>query len=319
MNNQMTQPLVAVASRSFSADPFLKKEITQKYAHVKFNESGASLSGQELVQFLKDADKAIIALEKVDTSLLSQLPKLKVISKYGVGLDNIDFLAMQKHNIELAWRGGVNKRSVAELALHFMIGCVRGSFQSHHDVQKNIWTQFKGQNLTGQTVGILGLGHIGQEMVSFLRPFGVNMIGYDLYERQLPDVKQTDLDTLLKQSDVVTIHLPHTTKTHHILSHEKLKLMKAGSFLVNTARGGLVDENALYDLLLKKHIQSAAFDVFEEEPPKNNPLLTLDNFYSTGHIGGSSLQSIQLMGLAAIDGLNNSKQALPENFFDYPL
>ena len=200
-----------------------------------------------------------------------------------------------------------------------MIGCVRGSFQSHHDVQKNIWTQFKGQNLTGQTVGILGLGHIGQEMVSFLRPFGVNMIGYDLYERQLPDVKQTDLDTLLKQSDVVTIHLPHTTKTHHILSHEKLKLMKAGSFLVNTARGGLVDEKALYDLLLKKHIQSAAFDVFEEEPPKNNPLLTLDNFYSTGHIGGSSLQSIQLMGLAAIDGLNNSKQALPENFFDYPL
>ena len=124
MNNQMTQPLVAVASRSFSADPFLKKEITQKYTHVKFNESGASLSGSELVQFLKDADKAIIALEKVDTHLLSQLPKLKVISKYGVGLDNIDFLAMQKHNIELAWRGGVNKRSVAELALHFMIGCI---------------------------------------------------------------------------------------------------------------------------------------------------------------------------------------------------
>ena len=319
MNNQMTQPLVAVASRSFSADPFLKKEITQKYAHVKFNESGTSLSGQELVQFLKDADKAIIALEKVDTNLLSQLPKLKVISKYGVGLDNIDFLAMQKHNIELAWRGGVNKRSVAELALHFMIGCVRGSFHSHHDVQKNIWTQFKGQNLTGKTVGILGLGHIGQEMVSFLKPFDVNIVGFDLYERNISPVKQTDLDSLLKQSDVVTIHLPHTTKTHHILSGEKLKLMKVGSFLVNTARGGLVDEKALYELLLNKHIQSAAFDVFEEEPPKNNALLTLDNFYSTGHIGGSSVQSIQLMGLAAIEGLSQSKIAKPENFFDYPL
>lgn len=319
MNNQMTHPLVAVASRSFSADPFLKKEIIQKYTNVKFNESGASLSGSDLVDFLKDADKAIIALEKVDTNLLSQLPKLKVISKYGVGLDNIDFSALQKHKVELAWQGGVNKRSVAELALHFIIGCVRGSFQSHHDVQKNIWTQFKGQNLTGKTVGILGLGHIGQELISFLKPFNVNIIGFDLYERNISQVKQTDLDTLLKESDVVTIHLPHTTKTHHILNHEKLKLMKAGSFLVNTARGGLVDEKGLYDLLLNKHIQSAAFDVFEAEPPKNNALLTLDNFYSTGHIGGSSMQSIQLMGLAAIEGLSQSKQARPENFFDYPL
>lgn len=312
-------PLIAVASRSFSLDPFLKSELEKKHSRVKFNDTGKSLSGHELVQFLSGAEKAIIALEKINLELLKQLPDLKLISKYGVGLDNIDFTALRDSDVKLAWTGGVNRTSVAELALHFMLGCVRGSFHSHHEVQKNTWVQFKGQNLTGKTVGILGLGHVGQELIPMLKSFNVKVLGFDLHKRGIDGVQQMALEDVLKLSDVVTLHLPHTTKTHNILSKEKLVLMKKGSFLINTARGGLVDETALYELLQNKHITSAAFDVFNEEPPKNNLLLSLDNFYSTAHIGGSSVQSIHAMGMAAIAGLDQGKTADPANFFDYPL
>lgn len=315
--------MIAVASRSFSQNSFLKNQLTEKYNNVKFNEAGTALRGEELIAFLKGAEKAIVALEKIDASIVKDLPELKVISKYGVGLDNISFADLDKYNIQLAWQGGVNRRSVAELALNFILGCVRGSFHSHHEVQKGQWTQFKGQNLSGKTVGILGLGHVGQEIVPFLKPFDVKILAFDLFSKSdycnEHNIEQTSLEHVLKESDIVTVHLPLTSKTRNILSQEKLLLMKKGSFLVNTARGGLVDEPALYDLLLTEHIKSAAFDVFEKEPPVGQKLFTLDNFYSTGHIGGSSTESIQLMGLAAIAGLENSKPAKPENFFSYPL
>jgi D-3-phosphoglycerate dehydrogenase len=319
----LNNSLVAVASRSFSQDSFLRTELQKKYSNIKFNETGASLKDQELVNFLKGASKAIVALEKIDASIVSQLPELKVISKYGVGLDNIHFDDLLNHNVQLAWQGGVNRRSVAELALHFILGCVRGSFHSHHEVQKNKWAQFKGQNLSEKTVGILGIGHVGQELVPMLKPFGVKILSYDLFEKseycKAQGIQQTSLDEVLKKSDVVTIHLPLTTQTKQLLSEDKLKLLKKGSFLVNTSRGGMVDEASLCELLATQHIQSAAFDVFEKEPPTDLKLLSLDNFYSTAHIGGSSIQSIHLMGLAAIAGLDQAKPAKPENFFNYPL
>lgn len=315
--------MIAVASRSFSQDNFLRNKLSEKYQSVKFNETGASLQGDELISFLKGAEKAIVALEKINESILKHLPDLKAISKYGVGLDNISFDDLYKNNVQLAWQGGVNRRSVAELAMHFILGCVRGSFHSHHEVQKGLWTQFKGQNLTDKTIGILGLGHVGQEIIPFLKPYGVKILAYDLIAKNdycnSNGIQQTTLENVLKESDVVTIHLPLTSKTKALLNHDQLMLMKKGSFLVNTARGGMVDENALYELLSTGHIRSAAFDVFEKEPPIDQKLFTLDNFYSTAHIGGSSAQSIQLMGLAAIQGLENPKPAKPENFFNYPL
>ncbi len=315
--------LVAVASRSFSQDEFLRNKLSEKCSSIKYNETGRSLQGDELISFLKGAEKAIVALEKINADILKHVPDLKVISKYGVGLDNISFEDLLKNNVQLAWQGGVNRRSVAELAMHFILGCVRGSFHSHHEVQKGIWTQFKGQNLSGKNVGILGLGHVGQELVPFLKPYGVNILAYDLYEKNdyctSNGVKQTTLETVLKESDVVSLHLPLTSKTKGLLSRENLMLMKKGSFLINTARGGMVEESALYDLLSSRHIQSAAFDVFETEPPTEQKLFGLDNFFSTAHIGGSSIQSIRLMGQAAIEGLSNPKPAKPENFFNYPL
>lgn len=315
---------IAVASRSFSQDSFLREKILSKYSNVKFNESGKSFQGAELVDFLRGADKAIIALEKVNEPILAELPKLKLISKYGVGLDNIYFEDLRNHNVKLAWRGGVNKRSVAELALHFILGTVRGSFHSHHDIQSGNWYQFKGFNLTGKTVGIIGLGHVGQELVPMLKPFNVKILAYDIHDRleycNSHGVTQVSkIETLLTESDVISVHVPHTSKTNMLLNKETIALMKNGVFLVNTARGGIVDEEALLEALTEKKIASAAFDVFKEEPFTNDVLKKLHNFYFTSHIGGSSIESIHAMGLAAIEGLDQGKEALPSNFFDYDL
>lgn len=315
---------IAVASRSFSQDPFLRERLLARYPIVRFNESGKSFQGNDLVEFLKGSSKAIIALEKVNEPILKELAELKLISKYGVGLDNIYFNDLQKYNVQLAWRGGVNKRSVAELALHFIIGTIRGSFHSHHDVQSGNWYQFKGFNLTGKTVGLIGLGHVGQELVPMLKPFNVKILAYDVHDRssycQTHGVTQVDsLETLLSRSDVVTIHVPYTSKTHMLLNEQNMKLMKDGVFLVNTARGGIVDEVSLCKALKEKKIASAAFDVFKEEPFNNEELKKLHNFYYTSHIGGSSIESIHAMGLAAIEGLDQGKTAIPSNFFDYEL
>lgn len=315
---------VAVASRSFSQDAFLRGQLLAKYPNAKFNESGKSFHGEELVEFLRGSTKAIIALEKVNASVLRELPELKLISKYGVGLDNIYFEELRKHNVQLAWKGGVNRRSVAELALHFILGTVRGSFHSHHDIQNGNWYQFKGFNLTGKTVGIVGLGHVGQELTPMLKPFGVKILAYDIHNRasfcaQNGITQVSSLKELLAQSDVVTIHIPHTSKTHMMFNEEMMANMKPGSFLINTARGGIVDETVLYKKLQDKSIASAAFDVFQEEPFINEELKKLPNFYFTSHIGGSSIESIHLMGLAAIDGLDLGKEAIPANFFDYEL
>lgn len=316
--------LIAVASRSFSLDPFLRAKLLEIHPNVRFNDEGKSLNGTELIQFLKGASKAIIALEKINAEITDNLPDLKLISKYGVGLDNIDFKALEKNSIALAWKGGVNKKSVAELALHFILGTVRGSFHSHHDIQNNHWVQFKGQNLSGKTVGILGLGHVGQELVRLLTPFSVRILAYDIHERsefcRTHGVTQfKNLEQLLSESDVVSVHVPHTTLTHHLLNQKSFEFMKKGSFLVNTARGGIVDEKALHMFLSNGHIASAAFDVFEIEPLANKDLMSLRNFYYTSHIGGSSIESIHAMGLAAISGLSEGNIARPENFFDYPL
>ncbi len=316
--------LIAVASRSFSQDPFLRDSLLKRYPNVRFNETGKSFNGTELINFLTGADKAIIALEKINENILKELPSLRLISKYGVGLDNINFSDLEKYNVSLAWKGGVNKTSVAELAVHFILGTVRGSFHSHHDIQNGNWNQFKGFNLAGKTIGILGLGHVGREVVSMLKSFGVNILVFDLHDKtdfctqhKITQVKK--LETLLTDSDVVSIHLPHTSKTHHLLNAERLNLMKHGSFLVNTARGGIVDELALCEALKSKKITSAAFDVFEVEPFENDELKKLPNFYFTSHIGGSSIESIHAMGLSAIEGLENGKISKPENFFNYEL
>ncbi len=303
-----TTSRVAVCSRSFSLNPVLRAELLERYANVTFNDAGAKLEGDALVAFLRGHDKAITALETVTDAILAQLPELQVISKYGVGLDMIDLEAMKARSKRIGWAGGVNRRSVAELALAFMITSLRNVFVANRLVLGGTWRQVQGGQLSGRTVGIIGCGHIGKELVQLLAPFGCRVLAHDILD--FPEfyaahgVEPVALDALLAQSDVVTLHVPLDRTTRGMLDARRLGLLKPTSVLINTARGGLVDETTLCEMLADGRLAAAAFDVFESEPPTDQALLALPNFLATPHIGGSAHEAVLAMGRSAIAHLD---------------
>ncbi|MEQ8505358.1 MAG: phosphoglycerate dehydrogenase [Rhodospirillales bacterium] len=305
---------VAVCSRSFSRHPVLRAEILDRYPDTKFNDAGIALAGMELVDFLADCDKAVIALEPIDREILDRLPNLRVIAKYGVGFDKLDLDAMRARNIHLGWTPGVNRRAVSELALCFMISLLRQVGPLSRAVADGTWSPAIGGQLTDKTVGIVGCGNVGQDLAGILRAMGVQVLAHDLLEQgefyKKSGVKPLDLNSLLRSADIVTLHLPLNASTRGIISAERLALMRPGALLINTARGGLIDEEALSVALADGHLAGAAFDVFDEEPPINNRLFTQSNFIATPHIGGSTEESVLAMGRAAIHGLDTF--SLPE-------
>jgi len=302
---------LAIASRSFSKHPLLRDAVLKDYPSAKFNDEGLSLSGDSLVDFLDGYEKAITALEVIDDKILSCLPDLKVIGKFGVGLDMIDFQALKKHGVKIGWTGGVNKRSVSELVVSSAIAILHRSVFANMEVRNNLWYQIKGRQLSDCTVGIIGCGNVGKDLVKLLKPFNCKVLSHDILNfkkfYQENNVYPVSLEELLKESDVVTLHLPLDASTKNIINKDKLKMMKRKAILINLARGGLVDEVALKKILLEKKIAGAAMDVFEIEPPVDNEFALIDNVLITPHIGGSTEEAILAMGLAAIDGLKNAK------------
>jgi phosphoglycerate dehydrogenase-like enzyme len=302
---------VAVCSRSFSANRVLRAELLERYRNVTFNDAGLSLQGAALVEFLAGHDKAIIALETVDDAVLANLPGLKVIAKYGVGLDKIDLAAMRTHGKRLGWTGGVNRRSVSELVISSAIAVLRHVPAAYREVLGGTWRQHVGGHLSGRTVGIVGCGHIGKDLVKLLKPFGCPILVHDIVEYrefyQQHEIESVGLDELLSRADVITLHVPLDESTRGMLSAQRLSLLKPTAVLVNAARGGLVDERALKQSLKDRRIAGAAFDVFAVEPPEDVELLGLPNFLVTPHLGGSAQEAILAMGRAAIDGLDHNE------------
>lgn len=305
---------VAVTSRSFSRNVELRAELLQRYQRVTFNDAGRQLHGDQLIEFLKGHDKAITALETIDDHVLSQLPELKVIGKYGVGIDMIDLEAMRRRGKRLGWTGGVNRLSVAELTIAFAISMLRFVPAASREVAAGTWRQHVGGLLSGRTVGIVGCGFVGKELVRLLQPFGCRILVNDIrdYAQFYAEhaIEAVSLDALLARSDVVTLHVPLDDSTRGLITADRLRRMKSGAVLINAARGGLVDEVALKCALVERRLCGAAFDVFAQEPPQDMELIRLPNFLATPHIGGSAEEAILAMGRAAIDGLDNN--AIPE-------
>jgi phosphoglycerate dehydrogenase-like enzyme len=299
---------VAVCSRSFSGNLDLRARLLARYQNVKFNDDGLSLSGDELVKFLNKADKAIIGLEVINRSVLAQLPDLKVIGKYGVGLDKLDFDALEEFGVQLGWTPGVNARSVAELAVNLMLTLVRKSHLSQRLVEDGEWRQIVGRELSSMVIGILGCGNVGEQLIRILRGFGCRVVFCDLQRR--PDVcvtyevTQVEFSELVKTVDVLSLHLPKNASTENIISARVLADMKDGSFIINTARGGLIEEKLLLAGLESGKLAGVGLDVFTREPPDYFDLIHHENCIVTSHIGGSSEEAIFSMGMAAIEGLD---------------
>jgi phosphoglycerate dehydrogenase-like enzyme len=304
---------VAVTSRSFSKNATLRRELLELFPNTTFNDQGLLLTGDILISFLEGHDRAIVALERITDGLVAQLPQLKIVSKYGVGLDNIDIEALRRHGRRLGWQGGVNRRSVAELAICFMIALLHNVPSATQNVRDGGWQQIMGRQLSGKTVGIIGCGHVGKDLVRLLKPFDVATLAYDIVDYRdfyvTHGVEPVALDELLERADAISIHLPQDESTQNILDAAHISRIKTGAVLVNTARGGLVNETAVVEALTSGQLAGAAFDVFAQEPPMGNALLGMPNVLVTPHIGGSAEEAILAMGRAAIRGL--TENAIP--------
>ena len=306
-SSHSSNPKVAVTSVSFGGSAVLREELLRVFPNSIFNELGKKLSGQILNEFINDADAAIVGTETIDETTLNGTANLKIISKYGVGLDSIDQDLLKNRNIILSWTVGVNRRSVSELTLCFMLWLCRNIFESGFKLKNSDWEKEGGHQLSGKTVGIIGCGHTGSDVVRLLAPFGCNLLVRDIVDKsnfcQEQGASQVSLEAVLEQSNIISLHVPLTKQTHQMVNANFLQKMKSTSFLINTSRGQVVDQDALKTALMQGDISGAALDVFAEEPPIDKDFLSLPNLMVTPHIGGNAIEGVEAMGRAAIQHL----------------
>ncbi|MCE9598992.1 MAG: phosphoglycerate dehydrogenase [Spirochaetia bacterium] len=310
-------PRICVTSISFSKNPILRAELLEIFPDTVFNESGKKMSELDVIEFAQGFDAVIVGTEPISARVIDALPGMQVLAKYGVGLDSIDLDYLKSAGRTLAWEPGVNRRSVAELALGFMLSLVHNVHRTSLDLKRGIWTKEGGRLLSDRTVGIVGCGAIGQDLLTLLKPFGCELLICDIEDKADVARKfgavQVPLNDLLEQSDIVTLHVPLTTMTHHLVGPPQIDRMRDDSLLINTSRGAVVDGDALKVALLAglglgpgKAIAGAALDVFESEPPGDLAFLALPNLLGTPHIGGNALEAVLAMGRSAIAGLRKT-------------
>jgi len=303
--NNMT---IGVTTVAFSKDDKLIAELKkQGFKKVLVNEPKRRFTQDELIDFLSQCDVAIVGLDKITEDVLSKVPKLKAISKYGVGLDNIDFEACKKYNVEILHTQGVNKRSVSEQALACMLMLSRNLYVTANDLKAGQWNKSGGTLLSGKTVGIIGVGNIGKDLVELLKPFKCNILVNDVIEQseyyKEHDLHEVTKEELFSQSDIISIHTPLTDELKYIINKDSLSLMKSSAIIINTARGALVNQNDLKEALLKGLVGGAAIDAYEVEPPTDQEFIEIPNLIATPHIGGNAKEAVAAMGMAAIENI----------------
>ena len=261
-------------------------------------------SAEELARDLAQADALVVrSATKVTASLMASAPQLKVIARAGTGVDNVDVPAATERGIVVMNAPGANSISVAELALAFMLSLARLIPVADAAMKRGVWEKKKltGEELRGKTLGIVGLGRIGQEVGARARSFGMDLVAHDPFiSEQVAGtlgIQLLSLDDLCATSDYITLHLPSTPETRHLFNAARLAHCKAGVRIVNTARGELIDENALADAIEARQVAGAGLDVFEAEPPADWRLAKLSQVIATPHIAASTLEAQEQVGI----------------------
>lgn len=244
---------------------------------------------------------------KVTSDIIEAGKNLKIIARAGIGLDNIDVQKAKEKGIKILNTPGASAPSVAELAIGLMLACARHIAKATISLKEGKWEKkiLKGKELLGKTLGLIGFGNIGQEVARRALGFGMRVIAYDPArpKTDLP-VEYVDLDTLLKESDFISLHVPLIESTKHMINKDTISKMKDGVIIVNTSRGGTIDEEALYEALVSGKVYAAGLDVFEVEPPSDElrrKLLSLDNVVATPHIGASTAEAQKRVGKELVE------------------
>jgi len=281
----------------------------RRYGEVEYSSYGEQmrvLAGSKLVKALKGVHILVTEVDQVRRQIFPHVPDLRVISCCRGAPVNIDLEAATEHGIPVLTTPGRNADAVADLTLLFMLALLRHLLpvagilhEKGNGMEKlaRVFTQFRGRELWGKTVGLIGLGAVGRAVAARLSPFGARVVAHDPYipEEQAHELGVTllSLEELLRQSDIVSMHAVVTDETAELIGEREFGLMKKGAYFINTARSALADESALYRALRDGHLAGAALDVFDDEPPSaDNPLLALDNVIATPHIGGSTAEVV---------------------------
>jgi D-3-phosphoglycerate dehydrogenase len=293
---------VVVATRSFASTDPAPHALLER-AGLTVIQPEAPPRGEELAALLSDADGLIVGAIPLTAAHFAAAPRLRVVAMHGVGVDHIDLAAARQHGVTVTNAPGSNDASVADLAVALMLACLRHLPAGDRAARDGCWGGIIGEELTGKTVGILGWGRIGRGVARRLAGFDVEIVAHDPYvsasEIEASGARAMALDDLLQTSDIVSLHLPLTAETSNLLDARRLALMRPSAYLINTARGGIVDEEVLARRLREGHLRGAGLDCFAVEPPVDNPLLELPSVVVSPHIGAQTREAVSRMGTMA--------------------
>lgn len=298
---------ILVTPSSFGRhDPRLHSVLAESVGEVISNERGRPLTSVELRDILPDCDGYIAGQDHIDARALQQADRLRVIARYGVGVDRVDLAAAQSRGIIVTNTPGANADAVAELSIGLMLALARQIPNANQRTRRGEWPRLSGVSLAGSIVGLLGLGAIGQSVARRLRGFNCILQAHDPFitsdQAQQAGVQLVKLNALVATSDFLSLHLPATPATLGLVDADFLARMKPGAFLINTARGELIDEAALCQALQSGQLCGAALDAFNQEPTAaDNPLFRLPQVIVTPHMGAHTAGAVNAMGWGALN------------------
>lgn len=303
-------PKVLITPRSFVQSGQKALQLLKEAGYeLILNESGKTFSEDEMIEQCSEVDAVIVGIDPMTQNVITRATRLKAISKYGAGLDNIDIGTATAKGIRIDKAAGTNATSVAELAVGLFFSLARWIPLISSKNKAGGWERRRGIELKGKTAGIIGMGNIGKEVARMCFGLGMEIMAYDPYinaeDQAIRDysVRLEDLPSIFKNADFISMHLPLTDETRNMVNRQTLAMMKPTTFLVNTSRGELVDEQALCFALQTEVIAGAASDVFSKEPPCDDPILGLDNFILTSHIGAFTQEANEKMAMVSAQNL----------------
>lgn len=275
---------------------------------IVYNDLGVPLRDSEIVERLEGCDGYIAGLDYITADVVRAMPdSVRVISRYGAGIDRVDQTACRERGIILTNTPGVNAIAVCELAFGLMLALARNIPSLNSAVTQGEWPRASGIELAGKSLGIVGLGMIGKKLAIRARAFEMNVLAYDpFFDEAFAKthmVERCDLDALITRANVLSLHVPLSQQTNGMMNAKRISLMPRGAFLINTSRGGLIDEDAAAEALISGALGGIGLDAFSEEPPVNSRLLGLERVVVTPHTGAHTAEAVRKMGIMSVENL----------------
>ena len=286
--------------------------------HIRYNEHDRNYTLDDMKAYIGELDAIIGQGDYWTDEIFRAAPRLKILSRFGVGYEKVDTDSARRHGIDVTvTRVDGLSRGVAELALGMMLSWARDIPSIRNEVCEGGWSFHKGTQIAGKTISLLGFGNVAQHLAALLQPFDTELLAYDAYPNHKKaaelGVRFVSLEEALAKGDYISIHIPSTPETRHLIDSQTLSIMKPSACVVNTARGSLIDEKALYAALTNGALAGAALDVFDPEPAQpDNPLRKLKNVIALPHIAGNTQEAFAEMAVA-------SAQAVIDRFENKPL